>query len=180
MSNKYKWLIAAVMVLGVVLIAQASALNSYYMPMVYNEPTITPTPTATPKPTECLVQNFHGQNLKVCFTDIDYKPTGSELDEWVTVKNLGNSSVELENWRIASDSSTKFKYDFPKFTLKTGQTVKVWTKIGTNSSSQLYMNRTEQFWQDNSDCGYLKDDDRKTINSFCYGITGFFAAPVNK
>ena len=176
MSNKYKWLIAGVLVLGIVVIAQASALNSYYFPMVYNEPTITPTPTATPKPTVCL------NNLlpKVCFTDIDYKPTTSKFDEWVTVKNNGNSSVELENWRIASDSSIKFKYDFPKFTLNAGQTVKVWTKIGTNSTSNLYMNRTEQFWQDNSDCGYLKDDERKTINSFCYGITGFFAAPVNK
>ncbi len=176
MSNKYKWLIAAVVVLGIVFIAQASALNYYYMPMIYNEPTITPTPTATPKPTVCLNDKLP----KVCFTGIDYKPTGSELDEWVTVKNNGNSSVELENWRIASDSSTNFKYEFPKFTLNAGQTVKVWTKIGTNSTSNLYMNRTEQFWQDNSDCGYLKDDERKTINSFCYGITGFFAAPVNK
>jgi hypothetical protein len=101
------------------------------------------------------------------------------LDEWVTVKNLGNNSVELEGWRIVSDSSS-FKYDFPKFTLKTGQTVKVWTKIVTNSSSVLYMNQTQEFWKDNKDYGYLKNDSRQTVNSFCYGITGCTAALVNK
>lgn len=177
MSSKIKWVLAAVMALSVVIIAQATAINNYYLPVIYVGPTITPTPTPTQKPTECIVQVFPVSKLKVCFTDIVYKPTGSPLDEWVTIKNLGNSAVELEGWRIASDSSPDYKYDFPKFTLKTGQTVKVWTKRGTNSSSQLYMNRDVGFWKDNADCGYLKDNSspRRKINSFCYTTTKFFA-----
>lgn len=167
MSNKIKWAIAVLAVLGIVVIAQASVLNNYYFPLIILDPTLTPTPTATPKPSDCIVEDFHGQSLKVCFSDIDYKPTTSELDEWVSIKNIGGSAVDMEGWRIASDSST-FKYDFPEFTINSGQTVKVYTKIGTNSSSTLYMNRTVQFWKDNADCGYLKDADRKTINSFCY------------
>ena len=176
MSNRIKWALAGILVLSVVIIAQASALTNIYMPVIYVGPTITPTPIATPKPTECLNQVFFVKEIKVCFTDIVYKPTTSPLDEWVTIKNLGNNSVELEGWRIVSDSSTIFKYDFPKFTLKTGQTVKVWTKTGTNSSSVLYMNHGEQFWKDNQDCGYLKDDERSTINSFCYNTTGSIAS----
>lgn len=175
MSSKIKWILAALMALSVVIIAQATAINNYYYPVIYVGPTITPTPTPTEKPTECINQVFPVSKLKVCFTDIVYKPTTSQLDEWVTIKNLGNSDVEMEGWRIASDSSTDFKYDFPEFTLKTDQTVKVWTKIGTNSSSQLYMNRNVQFWKDNGDCGYLKDDTGKKINAFCYSATRFFA-----
>jgi len=175
MSSKIKWVLAAVMALSVVIIAQATAINNYFMPVIYVGPTITPTPTPTQKPTDCINQVFPVSKLKVCFTDIDYKPTGSPLDEWVKIENFGNSAVELEEWRIASDSSTDFKYDFPKFTLKTGQTVKVWTKRGTNSSSQLYMNRNVEFWKDNADCGYLKDDTRRKINSFCYSTNRFFA-----
>ena len=175
MSSKIKWVLAAVMALSVVIIAQATAINNYFMPVIYVGPTITPTPTPTQKPTDCINQVFPVSKLKVCFTDIDYKPTTSPLNEWVTIKNLDNSAVELEEWRIASDSSTDFKYDFPKFTLKTGQTVKVWTKRGTNSSSQLYMNRDVQFWKDNADCGYLKDDTGRKINSFCYSTNRFFA-----
>jgi hypothetical protein len=178
MTSKIKWILAALMALSVVIIAQATAINNIYYPVIHVGPTITPTPTPTQKPTECIVQKFFVSKLKVCFTDIEYKPTTSELDEWVKIKNLGNSAVELEGWRIASDSSTNFKYEFPKFTLKTGQTVKVWTKIGTNSSSQLYMNRTVEFWKDNGDCGYLKDNSspRRKINSFCYSTTGFFGS----
>ncbi len=175
MSSKIKWILAALMALSVVIIAQATTVYNYYMPFVRLDPTLTPTPTPTQKPKDCINQVFPVSKLKVCFTDINYKPTSSPLDEWVTIKNLGNSAVDMEGWRIASDSSTDFKYDFPKFTLGTGQTVKVWTKIGTNSSSQLYMNRNVQFWKDNGDCGYLKDDTGRKINSFCYSTTQFFA-----
>ena len=175
MSRKIKWVFAIIMVLSVVIIAQATAINNYYLPTIYVGPTITPTPTPTQKPTECIVQNFPVSKLKVCFTDIVFKPTSSPLDEWVTIKNLGNNAVEMEGWRISSDTGNK--YEFPKFTLKTGQTVKVWTKKGSNSSSQLYMNRDLEFWKDNRDCGYLKDssDPRRTINAFCYPTAGLFA-----
>jgi hypothetical protein len=174
MSRKTKWGFAIVMVLSVVIIAQATTINNYYFPGVFAEPTLTPTPTPTPKPKDCIVQIFPVSKLKVCFTDIDFKPTGSPLDEWVTIKNLGNSAVEMDSWRISSDSGNI--YDFPDFTLNTGQTVKVWTKNGTNSSSVLYMNRDTEFWKDNGDCGYLKSfDPRKTVNSFCYSSTGLFA-----
>jgi hypothetical protein len=178
MSKKIKWGLALLVILGLVAVVQASALNDIYLPVVYVAPTSTP--TATPKPSECLYEAFLIKDYKLCFTDIVYKPTTSELDEWVTIKNLGNKAVDLEGWRITSDSSTDFKYDFPEFTLNAGQTVKVWTKLGTNSSSNLYMNRTQQFWQDNQDCGYLKTDSRQTVNSFCYGISGFTAAPAGE
>ena len=179
MSSKSKWIIAAALVLGIVIVAQASVLNDIYMPVIYVGPTITPIPTATPKPSDCLVQNFHGQKLKVCFTDIKPKPTTSPLDEWVDIKNIGGGTVDMTGWRIVSDSSA-FKYQIPDgFEIKTGQTVKVYTKIGTNGASQLYMNQTVEFWKDNKDCGYLKNESRQTINSFCYGTTGFTAAPEN-
>jgi len=113
MSKKFKWIIAAVMVLGIVVIAQASVLNDIYMPVIYVGPTITPIPTATPKPTDCLVQNFHGQKLKICFTAIDYKPTTSPLDEWVDIKNIGGGTVDMTGWFIISDSSAG-KYFFPE------------------------------------------------------------------
>lgn len=174
MSSKIKWGFAIVMVLSVVIIAQATAINNYYMPAVYFEPTITPTPTPTQKPPSgCNIQNLLGTKVKVCFADIEPKPTTSPLDEWVKIKNIGNNTAELEGWRISSDTGNK--YDFPEFTLKVGQTVTIWTKSGTNSSSVLYMDRELEFWKDNGDCGYLKDDSRRTINSFCYSAAGLFA-----
>jgi hypothetical protein len=176
MSRKIKWVFAIVMVLSVVIIAQATAINNYYLPTVYVGPTLTPTPTPTQKPSSgCMAQDLLGTKVNVCFTDIEPKPTASPLDEWVKIKNIGNNTAEMEGWRISSDTGNK--YDFPAFTLKVGQTVTVWTKTGSDSSSVLYMNRTEEFWKDNKDCGYLKDssDPRNTKDSFCYESAGLFA-----
>ena len=97
-----------------------------YMPVIYVGPTITPIPTATPKPTVCLNQEFPNNKIKICFTDIDYKPTTSPLDEWVDIKNTGWSEnvVDMTGWFINSDSSAG-KYYFPDdFSIKVGQTVK--------------------------------------------------------
>lgn len=184
MSQKYKWIIAAVIVLGIVVIAQASASTTIYMPLFYMPstltptPTKTPTPTATPKPGDCISGVFPVSGVKVCFTKIDYKPTTSPLDEYVDIKNTGSSKVDMTGWRIVNDSSEK--YDLPAgYELSTGQTVRVFTKSGKNEALKLYMNRTVEFWKDNRDCAYLKDDDdpRGTVNAFCYGSTGFTAAP---
>lgn len=184
MSQKYKWIIAAVVVLGIVVIAQASASTTIYMPLFYMPstltptPTKTPTPTATPKPGDCISGVFPVSGVKLCFIDINEKPTTSPLDEWVDIKNTGSSKVDMTGWRLVSDSSTVFKYDFPDgYELSTGQTVRVFTKTGKNEALKLYMNQTNEFWHDNKDCAYLKDDERNTVNAFCYGITGFTEAP---
>ena len=173
MSSKLKWALAALIVLSVVIIAQATSLQSLYIPLAYNKYLIA-TPTKTPKPGECL----SGKTKGVCITDIDYKPTTSPLDEFVSIKNKGNSSVDMELWRVSSDSGNKFDL-LDEFTLAVGSTVKIWTKHGDNNSTNIYMDRDIEFWNDNSDCAWLKDasDSRKTIDGVCYGTNGLFYSP---
>ncbi|MFC1922995.1 lamin tail domain-containing protein [Chloroflexota bacterium] len=178
MSGKFKWVIAILAVLSVVVIAQATALQSTYLPLVYNQqptatPTRTPTPTIAPTPsTECL----SGKTSGVCITDVIYQPTKSLLDEVVSIKNLGSSSEELDGWRLSSERGYKFDI-MGEFTLPAGATVKVWTKPGDNNSTNIFMNRTTQFWKDNQDCAYLKDNSeptRKTIDKICWKDGHFY------
>jgi len=177
MSSKLKWALAALIVLSVVIIAQATSLQSRYIPLAYNKYLVA-TPTNTPKPGECL----SGKTKGVCITDIDYKPITSELDEFVSIKNKGNSSVEMELWRVSSDSGNKFDL-LDEFTLAVGSTVKIWTKNGDNNSTNIYMDREIQFWNDSKDCAYLKDlSDPKntiTIDGVCYGTSGLFYSPTH-
>ena len=181
MSGKFKWIIAILVVLSVVIIAQATSLQSTYLPLVYNQeptatPTHTPTPTVTPTPsTECL----SGKDEGVCITDVIYKPTTSQLDEVVSIKNLGSSSVEMEGWRLKSERGYKFVIT-GEFTLPIGDTVKVWTKPGVNNSTNIYMNSATEFWKDNADCAYLRDNSeptRKTIDRICWK-DGHFYVPT--
>jgi len=181
MSRKFKWVIAILVVLSVVIVAQATSLQSTYLPLVYNQeptatPTHTPTPTVAPTPsTECL----SGKDEGVCITDVIYKPTTSQLDEVVSIKNLGSSSVEMEGWRLKSERGYKFIIT-GKFTLPIGATVKVWTKPGVNNSTNIYMNSATEFWKDNADCAYLRDNsepERKTIDRICWK-DGHFYVPT--
>ena len=183
MSKILKWAIVLCLMLGTVLIANAAQLSNYYMPVVYVTnptatrtpiPTKTATPTKTPAPGECLT----GKTSGLCIINIDYQPkSGGALNESITIKNLGSSPVDLEFWRVVNDRSEKF--DIPEFSLNGNTTVKIWTKTGTNDSTNLYMDRTDEFWNNVSDCAYLRDDSqpRKTIDAICYGISGLFFAP---
>jgi hypothetical protein len=174
MSNRLKWFLAALIALGVVFIAQATSLSSLYLPLVYNKYLIA-TPTNTPKPGECLSGKTNG----VCITDIDYKPITSPLDEFVSIKNKGNSSVNMELWRVSSDSGNKFDL-IDEFTLSVSATVKIWTKHGDDNSTNIYMDLENEFWNDSKDCAWLKDDSdpRKTIDGVCYGTNGQIYSPA--
>jgi hypothetical protein len=183
MKKHLMWILILCLILGTVLIVNAAQLSNLYMPMVYvtiptatstPTPTKTPTPTHTPKPGACLT----GKTSGLCITNIDYAPkSGGALNESITIKNLGSSAVDMEFWRVVNDRSEKF--DIPKFSLNGNSTVKIWTKTGTNNSSNLYMDLTVEFWNDVSDCAYLRDDSkpRKTIDAICYGFNGLFYAP---
>jgi hypothetical protein len=143
MSKKLKWVVPILVILSVVIIAQATALQDLYLPVVYKqEPTATPTRTSTPTVTptsssECL----SGKDDGVCITDIVYKPTTSPLDEVISIKNLESSSVDIEGWCLTGEQIDS-KFAIPdEFSLSAGATVKVWTKPGDNTSTNIYMGR---------------------------------------
>ena len=45
---------------------------------------------------------------------------------------------------------------------------KVWTKIGQDTTSNLYMGLPTPIWKDNQDCAYLRDEN-DVVDTFCYG-----------
>lgn len=183
MVKKIVWVAVALLTLSLVFAAQAALTNPLYLPLVYNQkptatntpiPTRTPTPTATKTPGACL----SGKTSGVCITAIDYNPrTGGPLNEVLTLKNLSSSTVNLKDWRISSDSGNKYDIN-ADFNLNANAIVKIWTKVGDNDADDIFMDRTEPFWNDHADCAYVKDEDRKTVDAICYEAdTGLFFTP---
>jgi hypothetical protein len=118
-------------------------------------PTLTPTRTPTPKPDVEII-------------DIVYDPPGDPLEgEYIEIKNDDSEDIDMEDWRITSEKVGRL-YDFPDFTLEEERSVKVWTKRGTDSSRNLYMDKSDPVWNDNRDCAYLKDDNQVEIDKYCY------------
>ena len=166
-SNIIKALIVVSLLLILFTAAQGAYTNTLYMPIVLKQPTHTPTytatpsPTFTPTPTNTLVPGVH-------ITDIENDPP-YELDEYVTIKNTEGQTQDMTGWILKNDHDPADIFNFPNnYKLLSGKSVKVWTKSGTDTSTDLYWGSDEPIWNLGSDCGYLRNEDNVRISSYCY------------
>jgi len=189
-SRLLKWFLGLLLVAGFVIIAQASIQSTTYLPLIPNEeitetPTLTPTPTgtititATPTVTHTITGTLPTATQTrtltptptlvpgVFIVSIDYAPLTHPLDEYVTIRNQYKEFVPMEGWTLRDDN--QIIYTFPRYTLVDLASVKVWTKDGVIDPENLYWGRTEPVWNDYGDCAYLRDEEGKLIDSFCYG-----------
>lgn len=170
MTGKTKLLIAILIAIGSISAVTVLA-NTIYFPVIVKSPTITPTatftatatPTNTPSATPTVTPT---PTPGVFISDIVYDPT-EPLDEYIEIENTGNNSVDMDGWWIKVDSNGA-RYDFEDFTLGGDKSVRVWTKVGTDSATNLYWGRTEDVWDDDSDAAYLRDDEGDIVDSFDY------------
>jgi hypothetical protein len=191
-STLTKWLLALLLGTGFVFIARASIQSTVYLPLIPFQdktktatPSLTPTstgtititatltrtptvtgtlPTATqthtPTPTATLIPG-------VFIVDIEFAPETHPLDEYVTIRNQTGKYTPMEGWTLRDDNKNTFT--FPRYTLISWATVKVWTKVGVIDPENLYWGRIDPVWNDYGDCAYLRDDDGMLVDSECYG-----------
>ncbi len=189
-----KILLVGLISAGVFLIARASLQESLYMPLVPNvrmtntpTPSLTPTQTqtgtititVTPTRTPTITGTLPTATLTstptrtptpipgVFIIDIEYAPETHPLDEYVEIRNQNREYIPMQGWTLRDDSQNIFT--FPRYTLISGATVKIWTKSGINDPDNLYWGRTTPVWNDFGDCAYLRDDKNDLSDSECYG-----------
>jgi hypothetical protein len=160
-------------------LAKPLVSSSLYLPLVMR-PQDTPTPTATlaftatpthtqiptssPTPTATPTQQPGPAIIKI--THIEYDPPGTDLDgEYVTIHNQGQSSANITGW-VLSDNDLH-DYTFPTFTLQPGTSVNIWSKSGSNTSTNLYWGSDQAIWTNTGDCATLKNGS-STIDQRCY------------
>jgi hypothetical protein len=165
MANLIKAMLVFALLLIVITIAQAAYTNTLYMPMVLSQPTTTPTTTATPTatitptPTNTLVPGVH-------IIYIEHSPP-YEIEEYVSIKNTEGQTQDMTDWTLRDENKNIF--NFPdNYRLLSGKSVKVWTKSGKDTSTDLYWGLDEPVWNLGSDCGYLRNEDNVRVSSYCY------------
>jgi hypothetical protein len=163
------WMIAILVFIVSAALVQGTLNNiSYlYLPVVYLEPSKTPTPSPTPSITPSPTAT---PDYDVSIVDIVNSNTMDPLNEYVSIKNHRSKSVDLTDWFIRDDGPNR--YDFPEnFIIGSKKTIKIWTKDGVDSATNLYWGSPVEVWNDSGDCAYLRDDSegKKTlVDTYCY------------
>jgi competence protein ComEC len=83
--------------------------------------------------------------------------------EWVQVTNSGASPAVMAGWAL-SDDSNRPVYKFPQFTLGSGASVTVFTGVGADSATKLYMGRSAPIWNNDGDTAILKDANGRIVS----------------
>lgn len=91
-------------------------------------------------------------------------------DEYVTIKNISDKKLKLQNW-VATDSDSH-KFTFPKVNLKPGQQLTIYTGAGTNitkgSSKKVYWGNGWGLWNNDHDTLTIKNKKDKTVLTYSY------------
>jgi len=77
----------------------------------------------------------------------------------------------MTGW-LLHDNEDIHEFVFPEFTLEAGATVNIWTKSGTNTTTDLYWGLGSAIWNNGGDMVYLKDDANKIISTCTYAGNG--------
>ena len=103
----------------------------------------------------------------VQITDIVYDPPGDDVQgEYVRIENSGGRPADMTDWTLRDDANHVFT--FPTFTLNAGASVRVWTKSGTDTATDLYWGSGAAIWNNTGDCAYLRDSVGAAIDTYCY------------
>ena len=159
MSKQTKIIIALLVAIGISSIAYARFTSVIYLPLVLNEAEFT-LPTATPTPTPI-------PDVQINLIETGGDGPGYYWEEYVRVKNRSSRKVELTGWTIWSKRNDK-TYTFPEFELKSNQIVKVWTRQGTDSDTDLFWRLVNEVWKYDGDCAKLKDENENLVNWYYY------------
>jgi Flp pilus assembly protein TadB len=98
---------------------------------------------------------------------MEYDPPGDDMQgEFLKIVNSGRSAVNMTNWILCDEADHRFA--FPAFTLRPGSYVRIWTKAGIDTATDLYWGRGQAVWNRTGDCAYLQDRDGSLITSYRY------------
>lgn len=127
-----------------------------------------PTQTFTPTPT---VQSSSWNQGDMIITTIFFRGTASknEADEYIEIKNDGETEMALGGWSLYSDSTFAELYFRSSFTLQAGQRCRVYTnEIHPDSCDGRTFGLNSGAWDNEFDCGGLYDAAEISMAEYCY------------
>lgn len=110
---------------------------------------------------------------KVVIIEVHYDAGGPNVrdtevlnDEYVVLKNKGETPVDLKGW-IIKDNANHI-YRFPSIILQPGQEIVLHTGKGVNTSHDLYWGRGQAVWNNDHDTAYLYNAQGELVDQYSW------------
>lgn len=99
--------------------------------------------------------------------DAEGDDTANLNDEYFTLENEGDDSVDLGGWMVENERG--FRYRIPAgFTLEAGAVVYIHSGAGIDTAQILYWNAPAPVWDNNADIAILRDETGTIITYYAY------------
>jgi hypothetical protein len=85
-------------------------------------------------------------------------------EEWVEISNNGTEDVSMAGWTL--EDAQNHTYKFPDFSLKAGAKAKIRTGTGTDTSEDLFWNRSSSIWNNGGDVATLMDASGNQVSRY--------------
>ncbi len=122
-----------------------------------------PTPSPAPGPAET-------STAKIVIVRIEANPPGADVGgEYILLRNEDTRPVEMTNWLLTDLAG--HEYVFPGFTLQSGAEVRIWTKAGNDTGTDLHFGHGWAIWNNTGDKATLYDSQKHLVATFEYGET---------
>ena len=109
-----------------------------------------------------------GAESSIAITNANFAATSPEKenldDEWVEISNLGTTDVSLAGWTL--EDAQNHTYSFPDFSLTAGGAAKIRTGSGSDTSEDLFWNRSSSIWNNDGDVATLKDASGNIVSRY--------------
>ncbi|MFF3061888.1 lamin tail domain-containing protein [Streptomyces sp. NPDC057909] len=87
--------------------------------------------------------------------------------EWVELTNNNRRAVNLDGWTLRDEDGHRYRFDDVR--LAGRATVRIHTRNGRDTRTDLYQDRRNYVWGDRSDTATLRDDRGRTVDTETWG-----------
>jgi len=83
-------------------------------------------------------------------------------DEYFTLQNTGDATVDLSGWRVENERGNAFRFQ-NGVSLAPGAVITIHSGSGVNTPSHLYWNASEPMWNNDNDLAFLLDAEGQIV-----------------
>ncbi len=85
-----------------------------------------------------------------------------QIEEDVLIKNTGEDAINLAGWTLSDEKNHSFV--FPDYSLESGEILTVNSKVGNNTDSIIYMQKTGRgIWNNDHDVATLYNENGEVM-----------------